>query len=113
MKGIKKFLSKRKKISNSLKTMHEEENLKEILLKPTPISHRMLMAAWDDLSFESQCEILLAYNKNREVGRFTIHTDEFLKKSIKSPYPLVRYLASKVLFGSKLGYREQWNRKLR
>ncbi len=81
--------------------MQEEENLKEILLKPTPISHRMLMAAWDDLSFESQCEILLAYNKNRKVGRLTIHTDEFLKKALKSPYPLVRYLASKVLFGSK------------
>jgi hypothetical protein len=81
--------------------MHEETNLMEILLRPTPISHRMLMAAWDDLSFESQCEILLAYNKNREVGRLNVHTDEFLEKALKSTYPLVRYLASKVLFGSK------------
>lgn len=80
--------------------MKDPKKLKDILLKPTPISHRMLMAAWDDLSFESQCDILLSYNKDPETRRLTIHTAEFLEKALKCAYPLVRYLASKVLYGS-------------
>jgi hypothetical protein len=85
--------------------MKDPKKLKEILLKPTSMSHRMLMAAWDDLSFESQCDILLSYNKDPEMKRLRIHTDEFLEKALKCAYPLVRYLASKILYGEN--FKEQ------
>ena len=42
--------------------MSAKNKLMEILLAATPISHRILMAAWNDLSFETQCDLLLNYN---------------------------------------------------
>lgn len=80
------------------------KKLKDILLAPTPIAHRMLLASWNDLNFESQCEILLQYEKVKG-HRLWSYSTEIRELALKSPFPLVRYLGSKIC-GEKDGKSE-------
>lgn len=73
-----------------------KNKLIDLLLASTPISHRILMAAWNDLNFESQCDLLLNYSSIKGT-RLKSNGDEIADIALKSPYPLVRYLASKEL----------------
>ncbi len=85
--------------------MSEIKGIMELLLSPTPIAHRLLMAAWDNLSFESQCDLLLNYG-SVQGQRLRNHWVEIGEVAIKSPYPLVRYLGSKII-GSEKKYEAQ------
>ena len=74
------------------------------LLNPTPSGTAKLLAAWDDLSLESQMQVLLALDDTK-------HSDylskKVLSKALDSSNAYVRYLAAKGLESSTYNEEER------